>query len=600
MFVISSLIFIILFYGICIWGIVCDGGKERLRLLTKSFSIKSVVCLLAVIILLTLFVGYWAKSNRYIYYWDYSGYWTLAINRTDYMLNNSFKDIMISLYDSINYDDYNIFLPSVTALPFSIIGNSFARYVFLVCIMFLVPTVLVQGLLVGKIINSQDNINRYYILGVLIACLMPGNYYAAFRGYIDVAFLLPMSVTVYLFIDYDFKKISISRNIAISLSLILTWICRRYTIFFIIGFVAAMIVKAIFVVAKEKNSEIFRSIIINFLMIGGVSLGILLIFFREFFLHALLTNYGEMYSAYDAPLSTKFVFLEEAFGIFSALIIICVGILCFVNKRNRTNFISFVSMLLVSAGTFWMTQAMGAQHRMILNLPVFVIFVMLFDFWQTDESTIGVKARRMLLTRGLIVLCTMTMVLNFAKVFIVGLSAKGTTGFFSAKYYALQRNDLDEIEQLVTRLNELTAETDDWIYVAASGDILNCDILRKSDMPNTDHAVNNLLNTCDVDLRDGFPADFTSAKYVVTTAPIQLHLASGQEVVSYIADGIQDADSCIGCHYEKIDEYELDNGVVAKIYVKVSEYSESDLQQMRDYFSDLYPGNEDLFANRIN
>lgn len=591
MFVISSLIFIVLFYGICLWGVLCDGGKERVIALARKFSIKTAIITIGILVLFALFIIYWARSNRYIYYWDLAGYWSLSINRTNYMMNSSFGEIVSSLFNSINYDDYNVFLPTIIALPFSIIGNSFSRYVFLVSMMFLVPTLLVQGLLATKIVRKQQNTDKFFIIGIIIACLMPGNYYAVFRGYIDAAFLLPMSVAIYLFVDYDFRKISVSRNIAIALTLILAWISRRYTIFFIIGFVVAMLVKAVLVIIEEKSVINLKNIILNFLMIGGVSLGVLLIFFREFFLHVLFTNYGEMYSAYDAPLSTKLVYLKAAFGIFSALIIICVGILCFVYERNRINYISLVLMMVVTTGAFWMTQAMGTQHRMILNVPVFVIFVMLFDFW--NEKPI-------LVARSVIVVCSIVTVCNFAKAFVPRLSSCGNTAFFSEKYYPLQRDDLGEIGQLVARLNELTVGTDDWIYAAASGDVLNCQILTNANMPSTDNAVNNLLYTCDVDLRDGFPVDFTKAKYVVTTNPVQLHLASGQEVVSYIAEGIQNAESCIGCHYEEINEYELEKGVTAKIYVKISEYSEDDLQQIKDYFSDIYPDNDDLFANRIN
>jgi hypothetical protein len=37
-----------------------------------------------------------------------------------------------------------------------------------------------------------------------MSVVFPGNYYAVFKGYIDVAFLLPVSVAMYLLVDYDF------------------------------------------------------------------------------------------------------------------------------------------------------------------------------------------------------------------------------------------------------------------------------------------------------------------------------------------------------------------------------------------------------------
>lgn len=118
-------------------------------------------------------------------------------------------------------------------------------------------------------------------------------------------------------------------------------------------------------------------------------------------------------------------------------------------------------------------------------------------------------------------------------------------------------------------------------------------------MPDTDNAVPHMYATCDVDLRDGFPTDFLNAKYVVATDPVQTHLATGQEVVSYLAEGVQDETSYIGCHFRFMEQYELDDGVIAKIYEKISGFSEDDLQNLRDYYDALYPGYSSIFAERI-
>ena len=599
MFILSSVIFIALFYGICVYGIMCDGGKRKIKYLVKACSVKTGVMIILISLLMAGFVAYWVKCNQYIYFWDLSGYWSLAIDRMNYMSDSSVVESVRSLLESINNDDYNVFLPSIIALPMKIVGNTFARYVFLVSVMFLIPISLVQGLLATKIVsNTEKNVSVYFVLGMILSFIMPANYYALFRGYVDVAFLLPMTIVIYLFVDYDFRNISISRNVSISLLLIVTWISRRYTIFFIIGFVVAMLVKAIFVLIEDKGLTNMKNIIVNFIIIGSISVGILIAFFRKFFFHALFTNYGKMYSAYDSPLSVKIQCLKASFGSFSIFIILIVGIMCIIHKRNRVNYISLCMTILATLCSFWMTQNMGTQHRMLLNVPVYTLFLMLFDFWKMEKPK-NIIPKTLLASRGVIVLCLIVVLTNFGESFICKLPANGTSTFFSERYYPLRRNDLEEVQALVGRLNELTIGTDDWIYVAASGQTLNCDILMKADMPNTKTAVNNLLTTSDVDLRDGFPTDFLRAKYVVTTLPVELHLDSGQEVVSYLAEGVQNSESIIGCHYKEMEEYQLENGVVAKIYMKINEYSDDDLYQIRTYFGNLYPDSTDLFENRI-
>lgn len=48
----------------------------------------------------------------------------------NYMSGSSVVESVRSLLESINNDDYNIFLPSIIASPMKIVGNTFARYFF--------------------------------------------------------------------------------------------------------------------------------------------------------------------------------------------------------------------------------------------------------------------------------------------------------------------------------------------------------------------------------------------------------------------------------------------------------------------------------------
>ena len=600
MFVFKCFFFIILFYGICTFSMLIDGGFLKIKNLYSIFSFLSKVALKIIIFLTLLFIIYWSRQDHFVYFWDYAGYWSSSISRMSYMENNSFIDIITSLIQSINNDDYNIFLPTIIALPLKFFGYSFPKYVFITCIMFLIPTVLIQGMIALELIqNSKIKQDKIFIITVLLAVCFSGNYYAVFRGYIDIACLLPISIVMFLFIDYDFRRISISRNIAIALMLVLVWISRRYTIYFIIGYVIALLTKALFVIINQKDLRIIKKIIINFSLIGGISVGILLILFREFLLHALFTNYRHMYIAYDAPLAFKIRSLIASFGYISGIIIIIIGILCFLNKRNIVNYISLIIMGITETFLFWKAQDMGVHHRMLLNLPIFLIYIMCLDYWCTDNTECRISKFKKCANQFTVLFCVAMIFINFSKAFIPNTSVAGTNAIFSEKYYPLKRFDIDNLNLLADKLNNLTAGSDDHIYIAASGTTLNCDILRKLRMPYSDNAIPNMFNTCDVDLRDGFPTDFLRAKYIVTTDPIQLHLKTGQEVVRYLATNVQNRNSYIGCHFEEIDAVNLDNGIIAKIYMKFTDFCEEDLQCLKNYYTKLYPNNIEIFADRI-
>ena len=549
-----------------------------------------------VLFALVLFSAYWVKQDHFVYFWDYSNYWCISIERMEYMFNHSFEDILKSLLFSINNDDYNNLLPTILALPLKMVGDSFARYAFLNVLIFLIPSILVQGLIAVKVVDNFERKSMVYILALIIAALMPANYYATFRGYIDVAFLLPTSIALYLFVDFDFRQIIISKNVAISLMLVLGWLCRRYVIFFIIGYVLALTVKAIIIIIEDRGLKNLGKIFLNFFIIGGTSIGILLLFFRQFFLHALLTDYGNMYSAYDAPFSIKIQTLETTFGIVSLVIILMVGVLCIINKSNCVNYFSLLIMLITECFVFWRTQSMSIQHRMILNVPIFIIFAVGLNFWKHKKTNSYFKN---CVNKIICIFCATLMVLNFCKAFIPLISVSNTGTFYSERYYPLFRNDMNALNEIVDKLNDLTDGTEDKIYVLASGTTLNSDVLRKFYMPYSNNAVINMCNTHDVDLRDGFPEDFLHARYVVTTDPVQLHLPSGQEVVSYLANNVNDADSYIGCHYKRMWKTELDNNVTVYLFEKESDYTEEDLQQISKYYSNLYPGYDSIFAEKI-
>lgn len=180
--VLSCLFFIIIFYGMCIYSICCGDGVHKLKRLYSDFLLYQKIILVLVLFALVLFSAYWVKQDHFVYFWDYSNYWCISIERMEYMFNHSFEDILKSLLFSINNDDYNNLLPTILALPLKMVGDSFARYAFLNVLIFLIPSILVQGLIAVKVVDNFERKSMVYILALIIAALMPANYYATFRG----------------------------------------------------------------------------------------------------------------------------------------------------------------------------------------------------------------------------------------------------------------------------------------------------------------------------------------------------------------------------------------------------------------------------------
>lgn len=578
-----------LYYGACFLALKAN-GEGVLSQDFKDFMSKNYLILGALAFLFGSFVVLVLRQNHFIYFWDYSGYWTPSIENMPHFLDWSAFWSIKSVFYSINHDDYNSFLPALIALPLKIVGCSFSKYVSINYIMFLVPSILVQALVGRKLVKNKKASN--FFIFVCLAFLFAANYYAMLRGYIDVAILLPASIAMYHFIDFDFKKVVISRDFAIAGMLILGWISRRYFIYFIIGYVAAMLLKAVVTYFKNKSS--LKSIITNFFIITGISITLLLVFFPHFLIRALTQNYTEMYSAYNACLADKFISLWQAFGLYSAIIVVITGLLCVIHRKHLINYFALVVMLLVSIGIFWQTQVMDIHHKLILNVPIFCIFLINLDFFDSLKNK-----KLNFVQNSVITICACLVAVNFFFTFSPEIKSLNNSTLFSEKYKPLVRNDIVQIETMVNKLNLMTAGTGDYVYVLASGRILNSDILRKIYLPNYNNALHNLYQTCDVDLRDGFPVEFFNAKYVITTLPVDLHLGSGQEVVKYLAENINNKNTYLGKHYQQIDNVQLDEGYVAIIYKKVSDFNSSDYDKLIDYYDSLYPTHKNLFKERI-
>ena len=603
----ACLLFILIFYGICIFGLCCSSRQNSfLKTIQNGYayiaehaSVLHVVLVILIPIAVLSFVAYEVCQNNLVYFWDYGGYWQMSIERANGLNNLSSLDILKSTLSSINTEDYNILIPTILALPMRFFGLTFTRYVFICAAMFLLPIIFITGLIALKVCkNTTFNKCTVFLIGCFIAVVFPSHYYALFFGYCDIAFLVPALIAVYIFLDYDFKRINISKNIAIALLLLLAWFCRRYVIYFLIGFVVAMAFKAVVVCVQTKSAKCVKTTLLNAAIITLLALGILCIFFNEFFFKALFTNYSYIYAAYNATLDVKVQCLINTFGVLSAITVICIGGMCLYRRNKQT--INYFALLLMGGSAvilFWQTQNMGSHHRTLLNPTLLTIFAMGIQFLPLSKKSFNQTSQKV--TCIIASFCLIMMPINFCKAFVPALSENLTSSLFSFRYTPTVRNDMQALRNLVDKLNTLTAGTNDTVYVTAAGSILNADTLRKLDMPYSTNAVHNLQSSSDVDLRDGFPVGFLHSKYIVSTTPIETTDDADEKVVTYLAAIVNDSSSYIGRHFDKVYETTLDNNVQAAIYEKNSEFTSDDINELRNYFTNLYPNEPDKFYNRI-
>lgn len=576
-------------------------GFDYLRLLNH----KEVILLCLIALSLTCFAGLEISRNRFVYFWDYGGFWTRSYSLMDTMFNSP-RQGLSDVLSSINTDDYNLLLPLLLCLPLKLFGYSFKRYVVINCILFLLPALLIQSVCCMRILESIEvpASGRHLLSSFLMVALFPMPYFALLLGFIDVAGLIPISLLIMLLILWQpcaIRKETIKQDVTIGLLLLTLVLFRRYFFYFAVGFVVALIVKAIILCISGRHEmetkEAVRNIFLNLLTSALPALCIALLLFRPFLVHALTTNYAAQYAAYDLPLPRKLNAILCDFGYITLLFIVVDGLAAIRERRLRTPLLLLVVLLAVPVILFFRVQAMGYQHLLIICVPVFLLNYLCLAWLHKlgRSNTAGISRPAAGIMTVLYLFCFLQSYVPATRTVLHYVQP-----LFSQTYDPLERDDISSLEALANHVNQLTGDSSKTVYVIASGPILNDDILRSLGKPETSDAVTNLTSASHIDLRDGFPAEFLTADTVITTSPTQLHEAEGtQEVVRFLAQEIQDQSSPIGRHFHRESSFALDSEVTAIVYVKDSEFDRTDLQYLSDYYSSRYPGQETIFSDRI-
>lgn len=552
---------------------------------------------------------YLILQNHFIYFWDYNGYWMASCNT----MLSLFKDpsgTVRMVYQTILNSDYNYILPLLVAIPLRIFGYTFSRYVLLNFLLFLVPTWAVIVTIVWKmLLYDQPKLcagkKQYLVFGFTLFMVAAFNpfYYAMLRGYIDVACLIPSSLAVLLFMDYDaltFNKRQVIRDILISACLLTAFLFRRFFAFFVVGYSVALFAFSLYEVIKNYGDAQWgkkvRNAVLNLLIVGVFAVMVLLIFFRPLVERILANNYANQYVGYNAPFLTKLSSTISRLGLITVILAVVALILSLILKKNRKLTVFCFLSSVVTIFSFYHVQNIEDHHLYIIAAEFCIL--MILGVYQIIGAIKRVKYKHLAAGVAAAVLAIGTLNCFFPSVRpVTGHIAK----LYSQEYQPMQMNDIDALHDLAEYSNNLTDGTGKHVYVCASGVILNANILQSLDLPYSNDAIHNLNAPREVDLRDGFPSNFLQSDYIIVTKPVQLHLAKGtQEVVRFLCEEVQNQSSPVGRHFVKLDRsFKLDGGVTAYVYEKVSDFEKSDYQYLANYYSKKYPGKDAMFADRI-
>jgi len=559
--------------------------------------VENIFPFLILTLVVNLFVIYFVSQEKYIYFWDYSGYW---IMERDFLANLKHDPLHAfnTLIYSIRHEDYNM-LPVLFLVPFnSLFGSGRLPFILSIVNTYAVPAILMLFLIIREILLRYYNIQSFFLpfISIISVALFPQFWIPILSGLPDVVGVLIIFWIILIYLKKPYEKQTISSLLGTSFLLFVLIMMRRWYAYWVVCFFIVIVLRSLIINLKEygfKTMKYSWTPFKNIVLSGIILVIIMFSFVTPIAMRMLVTNYADIYSVYKTSDSVirAFQYLGTLLFLFFSLGVVQTAI----KKKTRQIALLLLSHFIITFLLFSRTQNFGPQHFYLI-IPTILIFVSLF--FVNSFLYLKTTLYKSLLSVGYLGIFA----INFACVFVP--NASGHLGnleslFTYARHYPLIRNDTEEIGNLINVLKSLTKTGDDSVYVLSSSYTLNEETLKNAcislNQDNCDNAL-RVLRVSHVDKRDGFPEQLLDARYVLVGDPIQYHLRpNDQKVIGVPADLITRQES-IGSAFDKLPyEFMLENNVKVYIYKKRRPFKSADLDELSQLFITLYPDKRDIF-----
>ena len=551
-----------------------------------SYLIIAAVC----IVVGNIFVISYLSAEKNIYYWDVSGYWIQCIDFTKLLFSDA-PAAMDALYNSILTSDYNLLPVLPLSLVAQMLSHSHNVFVLAVYNLYAIPFICLAIRFIRRLMLDNGNFsNAKLILSAAVCMLCTAALTPLLGGYIDIVGLMFAVLICIILYKHGF---GMKTAWIIVLLLVILSLLRRWYLFWVVAFFpaagAAYLVRCLS--DKEYSWKAFMLDMIKLASIGVGYVAVMLVCFREFFVRALTNNFADIYKAYRGDgLLSEIVRVVRGIGpVFVVLAIIGLALLI-IKKRTRVLAVFLAVQSVVIFVLFTRMQAFGVQH-LYLFVPAAVVLaaagvVMGMDYIRRRSVRMCICAA----LAGLLMFSFMYVYLPFDSALSPVMPSIRRAPRVMASY--------ETILDITEYLNMQTDGKNELVYVVASSDRLNDEILANAHLPQVRYSVNGLTFTHHIDLRDGFPNHFFMADIVVVGELVQTHMrAEDQQVVGILAEKILSGDAV---NLELLKTFTLepdkdDEAVLVHIYKRSGAYSAAFAADIASALKTSYPDKPELY-----
>ncbi|MEG0576451.1 MAG: hypothetical protein RR500_01160 [Bacilli bacterium] len=578
----SKILFGSVYFFLVIGLIIILVSDKKIREVIKKNKKTILIFIVVSFIVLNGILYLHLSQESFIPSWDFGGFYRKTLEFSD-KLNRSIPEAIDNLIETINYAEYNYVAEWFLFLPMKIIGSSFLRYALAMVNSFLIPTNLLFVILYLLI---TDNKKRNYFLDwtiYLVIILFGPNIYSLVQGYIGSAglfFILFLMVFIYL---KKYEKIDIPFAILTGLILLLLLIIRRWYAYWVVSFFISLVLP--YLLIKEKRKYLVP-VIINCMIAGIVSLGILVIIFNPLFKTITTYNYSEAYSVMKAtgPLEIIVSFFTTYGFIFVVFMVF--GVIKSFKKEEFSFSIICVAQIIISIVLFNQVQRFGSHHYYIINVPCLILIIIGMSYLM---DILTKKA----LAISLVFFNTLVAV-NYQKTLVLKNEVfkpmfKVTNSLLSEPLPMIRITEgIDRIQALVQRLNGQIGEYD-YFYTVASCSLFNEDMLRNSLLPNDLEGLRNLIPGSVYDLRDYVPKDFFYYQYIIVSEPLILQFSEDKQRVITILGNFMLKDPRAMDYYNLIEDVVITNDIHIKVFKRKDLVPNFIREDISNQFKEYYP-----------
>lgn len=511
---------------------------------------------------------FYVLGSATVYVWDNAGYWTVARELAAAPFG---LDQLRQVAQTIVTTEYNYLLALPISWVMRLFGGSRAVFVFATVNLYLLPA------LWGLCVLGRER--RWG--GVLLALLFPALTYLALVGYVDVA---ACGVAIWAVVFYTRRDApGWCRGMLAGVCLAVSFLLRRYFLFFAVSFGVAALLPALY--RRKRESWV------TFGCLFAATAAASLYCTQQFLVDKLTTDYGALYAAYDLGLRSDMMLFCRYFGYLVLAAALGWGIYRLATRReDREEMLLALAQLLLCFFLLTRIQSHGQQHT-LLYLPCLALILAPFQ---------GEPRWKRIAAGAMAAVCTLAALLPRPQPASIAaiLYPDPVPGF---SFHGPRRTDIGQLLALSDYLDDLAAQDGEGTTAAvcASSFLLNSETLlnlRPSlNLPERKDGM-GYIYVSSVDKRDGFTWAMLEADYLVVGDPVQVHLGEeNQQVVALPAHAVLEGTG-FGAAYERLEDvFTLQDGSAVYLYRRVRAITALERQEIAQILAARYPDYADLY-----